>query len=618
MRTLLICAVALTQLTLGADVDWLRFLERHDLTWRWNSSEATWPSVYQLAAFTGNGLYGVTAMVDSGGQSLRFDVARTDVYDCGLMPRMSIGSARIGFSGAIVNGTMRQSLHRGTLSGTLQTSQGGVSWYAYVPAEPGEYSPQQPRAIVVVWTATGAEEPRAWFAPFTQLGNQSSSQDSPHHAQGRPFPPVHCTSAGTGESVCRQSLACGSYSTALKVEQATTVESSSSSSDSLLGDSGGESWRMTIGIGNQQQVQQYPTYAAECMNSSAEALEAARAAMSLPEARLRSDHERWWAEHWANGSMISVPDTRLESFYAIQTYKLGAAYRPTGIPVIDQQGPFKADCAGQWDGTNQTDGKCSGWRGLWFDYNVEMNYYMQMKANRPELIGSLKIPFTRPEGLAALKANGLTMAYNHSNASWEGAMGVSCGEGLSLKHLLSEGHSTGSQGTGWAGCHPSALNPEGKPYKPGECISENLLHVVYLIARECVYTAGDRGECMRNVLPLLYGGLKVMQLHSTTDPLTGTIHVMPSHMSDYPGLLKNFTLGSSGPDASQNVEQYRWACATVVDASRLRGVTVRADMLTLCHTVLANLTNSHVDPGQENGAPGALVRKRLSIFPSFD
>ena len=65
--------------------------------------------------------------------------------------------------------------------------------------------------------------------------------------------------------------------------------------------------------------------------------------------------------------------------------------------------PFKADCAGQWNGTGQTDGHCSGWRGLWFAYNVEMNYYMLMKANRPELIGSLKIPFTRPEGLATLK-----------------------------------------------------------------------------------------------------------------------------------------------------------------------------------------------------------------------
>jgi hypothetical protein len=79
----------------------VRLNSRHDLKWSWGANETTWPSVYQLAAYTGNGLYGVTAMVDAGGASLRFDVARTDVYDCGLLPRMSIGSARLGFAGSI-------------------------------------------------------------------------------------------------------------------------------------------------------------------------------------------------------------------------------------------------------------------------------------------------------------------------------------------------------------------------------------------------------------------------------------------------------------------------------------------------------------------------------------
>jgi hypothetical protein len=49
--------------------------------------------------------------------------------------------------------------------------------------------------------------------------------------------------------------------------------------------------------------------------------------------------------------MISVPDTTLEGFYVIQTYKLGAAFRASGVPIVDQQGPFKADCAGQFNGT---------------------------------------------------------------------------------------------------------------------------------------------------------------------------------------------------------------------------------------------------------------------------
>ena len=62
------------------------------------------------------------------------------------------------------------------------------------------------------------------------------------------------------------------------------------------------------------------------------------------------------------------------------------------MPVVDQQGPFKADCAGQLDGAGaQPDGQCSGWRGLWFDYNVEMNYYMMMKAGLDEALLSLNL-----------------------------------------------------------------------------------------------------------------------------------------------------------------------------------------------------------------------------------
>ena len=58
-----------------------------------------------------------------------------------------------------------------------------------------------------------------------------------------------------------------------------------------------------------------------------------------------------------------IPDTVLEAFYLIQTYKLGASFRAEGVPIVDQQGPFKADCAGQFNGTAQVDGECSGWRG---------------------------------------------------------------------------------------------------------------------------------------------------------------------------------------------------------------------------------------------------------------
>ena len=159
-----------------------------------------------------------------------------------------------------------------------------------------------------------------------------------------------------------------------------------------------------------QSVQQYPPYAAQSTNSSNDALETVRAAMAASRPVLMAEHRQWWSDFWDNSALVSLPDTVLESFYAIQvilpllsaalcrpqhgfmltlvlvyadhrqdfsssglvlritntavspgssaplsdatrspivwtrlgqTYKLGAAYRSEGIPVIDQQGPFK-------------------------------------------------------------------------------------------------------------------------------------------------------------------------------------------------------------------------------------------------------------------------------------
>ena len=192
----------------------------------------------------------------------------------------------------------------------------------------------------------------------------------------------------------------------------------------------------------------------------------------------------------------------------------------------------------QWNGTAQPDGQCSGWRGLWFDYNVEMNYYMAPKAHRPELVGSLAKPMSSPGGLAALHANGLTMAFSHVNETWAGAFGVSCGMGLNLSHYLSEGANKTS-GKGWAGCHPSAVDPDGKPFQPGECLSLDFLHAAHVVWRECAY-AEDPAPCLGAVVPLLQGGIKAMALHSTTDA-RGRIHLKPTYLLNCANLF--FFLG---------------------------------------------------------------------------
>ena len=45
------------------DVEWPAFLARHDMVWRWNASEASWPSSFETAGWTGNGVYGLAPLV---------------------------------------------------------------------------------------------------------------------------------------------------------------------------------------------------------------------------------------------------------------------------------------------------------------------------------------------------------------------------------------------------------------------------------------------------------------------------------------------------------------------------------------------------------------------------
>jgi hypothetical protein len=155
-----ICANAVTPPTPNVDVvglpfqsvkfavDWPTFLRRHDMLWRWNSSEATWPSSFETAAWTGNGVYGLAPLVD-GPNVLRFEIARSDVWQCGNDPRLPIGYLRLTLAGAMREGEMNQSLASGAVTGRVTTSAGALSWKVYTPATA--------RLSVLEWSAVGGE-----------------------------------------------------------------------------------------------------------------------------------------------------------------------------------------------------------------------------------------------------------------------------------------------------------------------------------------------------------------------------------------------------------------------------------------------------------------------------
>ena len=71
------------------------------------------------------------------------------------------------------------------------------------------------------------------------------------------------------------------------------------------------------------------------------ALQEVREGMRVGIDALRQQHEMWWADYFGV-SAITIPDTRLEGYYYLQTYMLGCCTRPEG-PHMTLCGPWTDD-----------------------------------------------------------------------------------------------------------------------------------------------------------------------------------------------------------------------------------------------------------------------------------
>jgi alpha-L-fucosidase 2 len=84
--------------------------------------------------------------------------------------------------------------------------------------------------------------------------------------------------------------------------------------------------------------------------------------------QLTGDHRSWWHGFYQK-SFVSVSETRLESFYWIQLYKMACATR-RDRPVIATHGPWVEK---------------TPWPGVWWNLNVQLEYWLINGTNHPEL-----------------------------------------------------------------------------------------------------------------------------------------------------------------------------------------------------------------------------------------
>jgi len=310
-----------------ARVDWPGFLARQDLAWD------RLPRGWGESAFIGNGRLGATIDTDSGG--FGWTINRTDVVHAAS--RYPIGRVVLKTLGTVTGGSARLTLWDGEATGTVQTNRGAIRWRSFVARDPDVIA-------IVLDGQDGERDADLDWSPALARPPRKVHQKAPFTPEDlHPAPVVTRTSAG----ITSVQTFIGGDAHAESIRRAGVADS-------------GRVYFVAIGYGR----------------AGDDALREARTTTSIASARglerLTADARRWWHEYYP-ASFVSFPDARLESYYWIQIYKLGAAMRPDG-PILDLNGPWFND---------------TPWPAIWWNLNIQLTYSPLFRANRLGLAESL-------------------------------------------------------------------------------------------------------------------------------------------------------------------------------------------------------------------------------------
>jgi alpha-L-fucosidase 2 len=352
-------------------VNWPGFMARHDMVW------ARLPDSWKQALWFGNGVIG--SMIWLEGDRIRLQVFRTDVQDHRSFrvgysgysrPRLQIGSFYLRPRGHLLGGEGRTTLYDAEFTGTVRTDRGTLKFrhlvhssdpviYTEVTGEKGEADPNW------TWEPAEAKPTRPGFAiDQAGLSAMRAAYGTGYFAELYRFNPAPEICDRDGVSVSRQLLLAGAeHSVAWKITPGTATEPQ----------------RCAISIATALPGE--PQFSDEAAVRSVAAV--ARYSVSERDAWL-GRHRDWWHAFYRK-SFLSLSDTRAETVYWTQMYKLGSATRD-GSPIVDH---------GLW----QTP---SPWTFLTWDLNIQLSYWATTTSNHLELgMGLLDWMWDHRAGLIA-------------------------------------------------------------------------------------------------------------------------------------------------------------------------------------------------------------------------
>ena len=471
------CAGINRQTKLLMQIDWKKFLSRHDLVWE------RMPENWREASFLGNGMIG-TMIYKGKGNFLRLDVGRSDVQDhrdasygtsMFSRPRLPVGYFALETVGKIQGGTMRLDLWNAETRGRVTTDKGCIDFRTIVHTDEMviivELEPSEgERGCRWRWHAAKADSPRQIYGlKHNEIWRAMKDYKS--------NPSDRLEKIGAID-VCVQPLLVGGQTATAwqEVKQA-------------------QSRTLLVSIAH--------SWPKETAKSKAAAT--VKRVAGMKRQKLIESHRVWWHDFYP-ASFISLPDTRLESLYWIQMYKLASATRADRA-LIDLLGPWLT--------------QPTAWPGAWWNLNVQLNYWPVYASNRLELGESLCRTLDRNfKNLI----NNAPEPYRHDSA----AIGTATSQ--DLRSPVAQMHSWIDIGNlPWA-CHNYWLQ-----YRFS--MDDKLL-------RQGLY-------------PLLRRSIN-LYFHYTETGKDGRFHLKKTFSPEY----------GSAPDCNFDLALFRWGCRTLIQICR--------------------------------------------------
>jgi hypothetical protein len=476
----LMCLLMSSYVHADPGINWPQFLGRHDL--KWTTVSDNWYS----GAFIGNGQLGAMIYKEND-HALRWDIGRSDVTDHRDdidvewgKARLPIGKLLMKVQGSIITATMKLDLWNAEATGTITTDKGTINWRSFVASDPDvivtDVQESGSEKIQIEFVSEVAQSPRLFWEPKPNFYTPWFKSEY------LPNPTPLRETINSVETHQQPLLVGGGFTTSWKAIASTL----------------GKGKTIFISVGYSQQNNAH----------RAEALKRIIDAEQKGLVSLTKQHRDWWHTYYPQ-SFLSVPDTRMESFYWIQQYKLAAATR-SDKQVLDLMGPWYYR---------------TPWPALWWNLNIQLNYLPVYTSNRLSLGESL---------CNSLDQNVQNFIDNVPEKYRHNSAGI-------------------SRVSGYDGIAPLDLENDTLHQRFKE--AGNLTWILHNYWMQCKY-GGDEARMVSKVYPLLVRSINflIYLLHTNA---SGVLHMKPTYSPEY--------TPRTYPDCNYTLSLLRWGTETLLD-----------------------------------------------------